>query len=300
MIAIMQNRAATERFGVLLTGAGSIAKRHARNLRALAPAADIQMVCHSDESRRWAAEFGATIVPSVEDGLQARPRIAVVCSASASHARDLTLLMPQVEGLYIEKPVVTDAEAAQALQEMLTSGWDKPTVVGCNLRYLGAIRQLKNACDSAQAGEPASATLQVGQWLPQWRPGRDHRRSYSAHRAQGGGVIFDLVHELDSACFLFGDIAHGQAAAGRARSLGIEADATAAIVLMMKSGLPVQVGLDCVSRKPVREYRVVGDQAKEVRTRNRDRRPIGRRSWPVIAHGSPLGVATASVSRCAL
>ena len=33
---------------------------------------------------------------------------------------------------------------------------------------------------------------------------------------------------------------------------------------------------------------VVGDQAKEVRARNRDWRPIGRRWWPVIAHGSPL------------
>ena len=69
------------------------------------------------------------------------------------------------------------------------------------------------------------------------------------------------MHELDSACFLFGDIAQGQAAAGRAGSLGIDADGAAAIVLLMKTGLPVQVGLDYVSRKPVREYRVVGDQA---------------------------------------
>ena len=261
MIAIMQNRAATERFGVLLTGAGSAARRHAQNLRVLAPGADLLMVCRGDESRQGAAECGATPVSSVEEGLQGRPRIGVVCSASASHARDLALLMPHVDGLYIEKPVVTEAAGVHALEALLDAGWNRPTVVGCNLRYLGAIQKLKDACDSGQAGEPAAASLQVGQWLPDWRPQRDHRGSYSAHRTQGGGVIFDLVHELDSACFLFGDIAQGQAAAGRAGSLGIDADAAAAIVLLMKRGLPVQVSLDYVSRKPVREYRVVGDLA---------------------------------------
>lgn len=257
----MQNRPATDRFSVLLTGAGSIARRHAENLRALAPALDLVMVCHGDESSRWAAEFGAAVVSSVEEGLQARPRIAVVCSASAAHARDLELLMPEVEGLYIEKPVLTASADLHALQAALAAGWDKPTVVGCNLRYLGAIQKLKDACDSGMAGEAAAANLQVGQWLPDWRAGRDYRRSYSAHRSQGGGVIFDLVHELDSACFLFGDIAQGQAAAGRADGLAIDSDAAAAIVLMMKSGLPVQVGLDYVSRQPVREYRIVGDKA---------------------------------------
>ena len=261
MTAIMRDRAATERFGVLLTGGGSIARRHARNLRELAPAADILMVCRGGESRRWAAEFGATVVPSVEDGLRGRPRIAVICSASASHARDLKLLMPEVEGLYIEKPVITEVADLQALQAVLDAGWDKPNVVGCNLRYLGAVGKLKEACDSGLAGEPAAASLQVGQWLPDWRGERDYRQSYSAHRSQGGGVIFDLVHELDSACFLFGDIAQGQAAAGRAGGLAIDADGAAAIVLMMGSGLPVQVSLDYVSRRPVREYRVVGDAA---------------------------------------
>jgi predicted dehydrogenase len=68
------------------------------------------------------------------------------------------------------------------------------------------------------------------------------------------------VHELDSASFLFGDIAHGQAAAGNSGSLGIDSDEAATICLMMENGLPVEVSLDYISRKPVREYRVVGDR----------------------------------------
>jgi len=165
-----------------------------------------------------------------------------------------------VEALYIEKPVVIDRAGLQSIRALLDSGWDKPTVVGCNLRYLGAVRKLKDACDAGDVGRLARASLQVGQWLPDWRAGRDYRESYSARRAQGGGVIFDLVHELDSASFLFGDIAHGQAAAGNSGSLGIDSDDAATISLMMGNGLPVEVSLDYISRRPVREYRVVGDR----------------------------------------
>ena len=255
----MQNRASNEPPRVLLTGAGAIGRRHAQNLRDLEPGAEIAVVCHSPESRNWVADFGATPVDSVAAGLQRRPQVAVVCSVSAAHAHDLVSLMSEVEALYIEKPVVIDKISLQSIQTLLDSGWSRSTVVGCNLRYLGSIEKLKEAVDSGEAGRLAHASLRVGQWLPDWRSGRDYRDTYSAHRDQGGGVIFDLVHELDSACFLFGDIARGQAVAGRSGSLQIHADDSAIITLLMKSSLPVLVSLDYISRKPVREYRVTGD-----------------------------------------
>ncbi|MES2633439.1 MAG: Gfo/Idh/MocA family oxidoreductase [Pseudomonadota bacterium] len=256
----MQNRAASDRPRVLLTGAGSIGRRHAQNIRELVPDAELFMVATRDESVQWVHQFAATPVESVAAGLAVRPQIAVICSVSAQHAAELDALMDAVEALYIEKPVVIAAASLRAIQRRIEAGWDRPSVVGCNLRYLGAVNKLKAACESAAAGRIARANLQVGQWLPDWRTGRDYRESYSAHRDQGGGVIFDLVHEIDSAAYLFGDIAMGQAAASNSGSLQIDSDDAAAITLSMKSGLPVQVTLDYVSRKPVREYLVVGDK----------------------------------------
>ncbi|MBC7605249.1 MAG: Gfo/Idh/MocA family oxidoreductase, partial [Ramlibacter sp.] len=256
----MQNRAADEPLRVLLTGAGSIGKRHAANLRELASGVQLAMVCGSEESLAWAQRNDVKAVVSVEAALAWRPMMAVVCSASSRHAHDLAILLPAVDALYIEKPVVTTVDALRLLRSAVAEGWSKPSVVGCNLRYLGAVGKLQQALAQGVAGHIAIATLQVGQWLPDWRPGRDYRECYSAHRDQGGGVIFDLVHEIDSAVNLFGDIAHGQAAAGRSSGLQIESDDAAAITLQMKSGLPVQVTLDYTSRKPVREYRAVGDK----------------------------------------
>ena len=260
MFPIMQNRAADEPLRVLLTGAGSIGKRHAQNLRELVPGVELAMVCGSEASSGWARENDVKVVASVEAALAWQPRVAVVCSVSSRHAHDLAILLPATDAIYIEKPVVTTRDALRLLRNTIAEGWAKPSVAGCNLRYLGAIQKLKQAIDNGVAGNISIATLQVGQWLPDWRPGRDYRESYSAHREQGGGVIFDLVHEIDSAANLFGDIARGQAAAGRTGGLQIESDDAAAITLQMKSGLPVQVTLDYTSRKAVREYRVIGDK----------------------------------------
>jgi predicted dehydrogenase len=256
----MQKPGAKAPLRVLLTGAGSIGRRHAENLRRLAPEARISCVCRSDAAKDWAAAFGARPLPSVEAGLDGGVQLAVVCSASSDHARDLELLLPAAGALYVEKPLVTTQAALQAVQRALAAGWNKPSVVGCNLRWLGAIGRFRDALEQGAAGRCVHAGLRVGQWLPGWRPQRDWKTGYSARRSQGGGVIFDLVHEIDSAVLLFGEIARGQAAAGSRSSLELEADDTAAITLLMRSGLPVQLQLDYVSRVPVREYLATGDE----------------------------------------
>ena len=53
------------------------------------------------------------------------------------------------------------------------------------------------------ASRPLSAHVSCQSWLPDWRPGRDYRESYSA-RADEGGALRDLVPELDYATALLG------------------------------------------------------------------------------------------------
>ena len=49
-----------------------------------------------------------------------------------------------------------------------------------------------------------SVEIYVGQYLPDWRLQQDYRNSYSVSKAQGGGVLRDLSHELDYINLLFG------------------------------------------------------------------------------------------------
>ncbi len=51
---------------------------------------------------------------------------------------------------------------------------------------------------SAASARRARRTSAAQSWLPDWRPDRDYRESYSA-RLDEGGVLRDLVHEIDYA-----------------------------------------------------------------------------------------------------
>jgi predicted dehydrogenase len=110
-------------------------------------------------------------------------------------------------------------------------------------------------------GRIVRADLEAGQWLPDWRPDQDYRKSYSAHRTQGGGVLLDLIHEVDAALWLLGDFEHVDGYAVHASSLEIDSDDCAGILMARGGGPITSVRVDYVSRKPVRKYTVVGDRA---------------------------------------
>ncbi len=109
-------------------------------------------------------------------------------------------------------------------------------------------------------GNLVRADFEAGHWLPDWRPSQDYRLGYSAQRSQGGGVLLDLIHEVDSALWLLDDFEHVTGYATHASALEIDTDDCAAILMARAGGPITTVRIDYVSRKPVRRYTLVGDR----------------------------------------
>lgn len=84
--------------------------------------------------------------------------------------------------------------------------------------------------------------------------------SYSAQAGQGGGVLFDLVHEVDMAGHLLGELQVRSAVGGHFSRLPLEADDVHVALLRLATGAPVTISLDYVSRQLVRRYVVVGEE----------------------------------------
>jgi predicted dehydrogenase len=248
---------------VLVAGTGSIGRRHIKNLRALRPQLQFALLRDGGRQDEFSAALHAPVFSKLDEVLAWQPQLAVVATPSDRHAELIFGLLDAGIASFIEKPVVIQAEALQALRQRVDRPLP-PTQIGCVLRFLPSLRRLRELVAAGSLGRVVRAGFEVGQWLPDWRPHQDYRESYSASRARGGGVVFDLVHEIDLACWLFGPAELLGAWGGHSSSLEIESEDTALLALLGGQGELISVQLDYVSRVLVRRLHVVGDVASAV------------------------------------
>jgi predicted dehydrogenase len=246
---------------ILVIGSGSIAHRHVANLQAMDPDASFILLRRGARRDAWSDGLGATVTGDVSAALAEHPDCALVCTPSALHVEALLPLIAAGLPLYVEKPVVTSRDGIERVRGALRAArYQAPSLAGCNLRFLPSLQRMRSLLREGSVGAVVRATFEAGQWLPDWRPQQDYRRGYSAQSALGGGVVFDLVHELDAARWFFGGFDRVRAILGRFSGLQIDSEDCAAILLGRDHGPVVSIGLDYVSRRPVRHYEVVGTE----------------------------------------
>lgn len=241
----------------LIIGYGSIGQRHLRNLRALDP--DIECVILRRNSEQSVPD--ALVVTDLSSALALKPALAVVATPSAAHVDSLVDLIAARVPSYVEKPVVTEAAHVSVVRQALAEYPGVRHVAGFNLRLLPSLKMAHALVQQGRLGTVVRASFSAGQWLPDWRRGADFRQSYSSRKSDGGGVIFDLSHELDAARYFLGEMAVESCATMQLPSLGIEAESAACILGRTAMGGLVNVNVDYVARRPIRRYELVGDCA---------------------------------------
>src|SRR5581483_9780518 len=120
----------------------------------------------------------------------------------------------------IEKPLGKRGSVAQKAGFGLTA-------VAYNLRFHPILVALREAIAKEDV---ISIQVYCGQYLPDWRPGRDYRKSYSADPDRGGGVLRDLSHELDYLLWMAGGWRRVTALGGKFSDLEIRSDDSWAIL----------------------------------------------------------------------
>ena len=145
--------------------------------------------------------------------------------------------------LLIEKPVFLEPRS------LPQSGYEK-VFVAYNLRFHPVIQNLH---EFLKGKEIYSIQAYVGQYLPDWRPGSDYTRSYSASKVQGGGVLRDLSHELDYINWIAGGWKRVAAIGGNFSDLQIDSDDLFVLLLEMENCPVATVQMNYLDRKARRE-----------------------------------------------
>lgn len=128
--------------------------------------------------------------------------------------------------------------------------------IGYPLRFHPTIIEAKKWLSTRRA---ISVDIYCGSYLPDWRPGRDYRETYSAKRSLGGGVLRDLSHELDYAAFLFGPWTGVVAKVGKFSTLDIDSEDTAVVMASFERCPIVTIRLSYADRAERRGFSIVTD-----------------------------------------
>ncbi len=243
---------------VLVLGCGSIGQRHLRNAATLG--VPFRQGYDPDPDRRAeAAATGAQMFDDLDAAFAARPEAVFVCTPPVSHVALARRALGVGAHLFVEKPLSLDLVDTQALIDGAEAA-GRVLMVGYNLRFHLGIARLLEVVSSGEIGGIVAVRAEFGQYLPDWRPTRDYRQGYNAHRSQGGGVLLDVSHEIDYLRALVGEIDAVYCLARNTGRLEVDTEDLAALVMRARGDVPVSLHLDCLQRTYSRTCKVIGTE----------------------------------------
>lgn len=240
---------------ILIKGYGSIGKRHVDNILKLGLIPHV-ITSYPDKTKKnikWISFKDIKNLKSLNH--------ALICSKTSDHLEDIRMLSKSgIKNFLIEKPIEKDLKNAKEI-EKLAKRERLNVYIAYNMRYLKCFDIIKNFIRKNK-GHIRIVEAIAGQYLPEWRPAKDYRKSYSAYRFKGGGVDLDLSHEIDYLLYLFGErFLDKKMFRGKISDLEIKSPDILKLVLVYKNFI-TDITLDYIRRPKERTLRIICDNGK--------------------------------------
>lgn len=242
-----------DKLKVCFVGIGSIARRHIKNLNYVCNKRGIELQidafrhcnCGNDEiSGVNDVYYTLTETPEDYDAI-------FITNPTELHFMTMKQFHNKGKNFFIEKPVVNIQHIQEAFRFKLRS--DSIYYVACPLRYNAVIQYIKK---NIKQKSMISVRSISSSYLPDWRPGQDYRKTYSAHKSMGGGVSIDLIHEWDYMTYLLGWPQRIYSMIGKRSGLEIDSDDYAIYIAEFLNSI-AELHLDYFGRKTIREIQIM-------------------------------------------
>ncbi len=225
---------------MLIYGCGSIGLRHAQ----IAASLGADILCISSQSSLPYPTIKALHELSPDDAFD----LAVIATPTSLHAKHLLdLSKVPINKILVEKPLFANLKD---LDLLFSDKLKEKTYTAYNLRFHPAVQKMQEILKNKKI---LGIHLHVGQYLPSWRPQQDYRKNYSAYKELGGGVLRDLSHELDLACFFAGSWKRVVALVGKDSHLDIDSEDNVTVLAEHEACPQVTIHLDYL-QNPVRRH----------------------------------------------
>ncbi len=230
----------------LFVGLGSIGCRHLKNLKALSP--DITVDALRSSARPLSTEISSLLHRELYsfDDIDTEYDICFITGPTQLHYEHIVNTLSNVRYYFVEKPIFGEPCELPFMK-------NQTVYVAAPLRHSKLFSVLK---DFLKNEKPLAARAICSSYLPNWRPGTDYRKCYSAIKEQGGGVRLDLIHEWDYLCALFGNIDRLKSFCGNLSNLEIDSEDFA--IYIAKAGeVAISVHLDYFGKEYNRKCEII-------------------------------------------
>ncbi len=237
-----------------IIGFGSIGKRHLENLQFYKDVDTVVLSKRTDLSN-------ITTVSSWDELAKHGPFDAFfITNETSKHVETIEKCIKlNPKALLIEKPLSNNikmlTELAEEMKQKEISSW-----VAYNFHFFEPFLHIKKILKDKILGRIYYMRVSVGQDLLQWRE-RDYRQCYSSSKDDGGGVMLDLVHEINYPAWLLGEKLQAKICyLDKISSLEIDTEDCAESVLVSDSGVIVSIHQDYIRVPYGRYLEIAGDQ----------------------------------------
>ncbi|OUR92462.1 hypothetical protein A9Q81_16650 [Gammaproteobacteria bacterium 42_54_T18] len=245
----------------VVIGFGSISKRHCSNLKLLYP--DIKVYGMSSSGRLPIPLPDNTdeILTSIEDIIALNPNFVIVASPASHHKEHATRIINSGIPVLLEKPLAANLADAKSLVNCAKQS-RTAVAVGYCLRYLSSSIKMKQLIDEHVLGKIYNININIGQFLPDWRPDKDYKDSVSANKSLGGGVLRELSHDIDYAQWLFGPLNFEFSILRTSQELELNVEDLADISLTTNSNAVCYIHMDFLQKYASRNCTIIGEKGR--------------------------------------
>lgn len=245
---------------ICMIGMGSIGSRHVKNVSQILKSRNISVEIDAlrhdkNELEDAVKKFINTEYYDISE-LPSDYDVIFITNPTILHYDTISKVVTKTQHMFIEKPVFGNKGVNI---ETLKLRKDGIYYVACPLRYKQTLCYVKNLLERGE--KFISIRAISSSYLPAWRKVTDYRKTYSANKELGGGVVFDLIHEWDYLTYLFGFPENVYKLAGKYSDLEIDTEDIAVYIAKYENML-VEVHLDYCGINAVRTLELIGNKKR--------------------------------------
>tara|TARA_A100001011_G_scaffold396755_1_gene495498 strand:- start:1555 stop:2466 length:912 start_codon:yes stop_codon:yes gene_type:complete len=229
---------------VLVVGFSSISQRHIKILKK--ENFDIYLISkHAKKSKKYKKII-----------LKKAKKISfygiLLCCPSNERLNYFNKLRNNTKKFFFEKPISDKIGNFKNLN--IPKHLIKRIYVGYVLRHNIIVKKIYNYFKNKKNGKFIGAQFIARSYLPHWRKHINYKKSVSAIKSKGGGVLLELSHELDLIKHIIGNFSVDYFNLFKSKGLDIDVEDRADLILKTKNKTPINIILDFNSRLVERRF----------------------------------------------